>query len=193
MAMAVRPGPMATGPPGLVRPDSEPSPRRPLAPKPQQRTEPSSRIAQVWPAPPATARAARPPGRATAPADAGDSLSPTLAVPPLPSWPLAPKPQQRIEPSSRIAQVWKSPAAIARAVRPGPRSTGATGAGTSSSPTDCVLPYPSRPSLPLPQHLTEPSSRMAQVCDVPAVMATAPRPRFTGGADAGRLTLAVDP
>ena len=35
-----------------------------------------------------------------------------FAVPPLPSRPLSPSPQQRTEPSDWMAQVWSSPAAI---------------------------------------------------------------------------------
>ena len=59
---------------------------------------------------------------------------------------------------------------MATAVRPVPRLL--VGVGVFAS--DVSLP--NWPILPLPQHETEPSSRIAQVCSPPEDMATAMRP-----------------
>ena len=61
-------------------------------------------------------------------------------VAPYPSSPSAPKPQQRTLPLSSSAQVNATPAVIATAFRPAPRSTGPTEAGVSSSPIVVVFP-----------------------------------------------------
>jgi hypothetical protein len=105
---------------------SLPYPRRPLPPKPQQRSVPSSRSAQVCEKPTVMARAVRPGPRLTGGTLAGVSpaVSPIESVPSLPRRPLPPKPQQRTAPVSRMAQVCASPAEMATALRPGPRAMG---------------------------------------------------------------------
>ena len=78
----------------------------------------------MWYAPALIASAFRPAPRSTGPTEPGVSSSPTLLVFPYPSCPYWLKPQQRTLPLSRIAQAWKSPALIATALRPAPRSIG---------------------------------------------------------------------
>ena len=56
-------------------------------------------------------------------------------------------------------------------VRPAPRLLVVVGVGESN-----VTPLPNCPSDPSPQHETEPSSRIAQVCRYPEEMAAAVRP-----------------
>jgi hypothetical protein len=65
-----------------------------------------------------------------------------------------------------MAQVWASPALMASAVRPAPRSTGPAVAGDALSPTLSVLPYPSWPKLFCP-----PAAHGAVVEDRARVMA----------------------
>ena len=64
------------------------------------------------------------------------------------------------------------------AVRPIPRLTGVVGGLVSL----VVFPVPNWPLLLFPQHLTVSSSRMVQVCEIPAEMCLAvrPTPRLTG-------------
>ena len=93
----------------------------------------------MWPLPPETARTVRP-FSGTGPTCPGVSSSPTSEVPPRPSWPAEPKPQQTSAPSSRITQVWKSPAEMATARRPAPMSTAPAAAGASLSPIVAWLP-----------------------------------------------------
>ena len=76
------------------------------------------------------------------------AVSPIESVPSLPRRPLPPKPQQRTAPVSRMAQVCASPAEIATALRPGPRSIGGAADALVMS---AVEPYPRRPSAPKPQ------------------------------------------
>src|SRR5688572_24984660 len=82
-------------------------------------------MAQLW-FPAVIALAVRPAPRSTGGLDPGVSLSPIpRSRVPLPTRPPGfCRPQQRTFPSSSTAQVWKSPALIAVAVRPEPRSTG---------------------------------------------------------------------
>lgn len=57
----------------------------------------------------------------------------------------------------------ETPRALAAFVWPGQfKSTSPASMGSSSSPTDSSLAYPSRPSSPAPQHLTVPPSTIAQ-------------------------------
>ena len=129
-----------------------PSPSLPAPLPPQQLTDPSSRITQVWTYPADIATAVRPVPRLEVWVGVY-----RLVVFPSPSWPEVPVPQQLTEPSSRMAQLCVSPDEIATAVRPVPKLE--TGVGVFRS---VVVPSPISPSTFHPQQLTDPSSRIAQ-------------------------------
>ena len=94
----------------------------------------------MWACPAATAAAVRPVLRSTL---TGLVL---VVVVPSPSWPFELPPQQTRDASSRIAHAWSNPAVMVTAMRPVPM----------------LIVLPLLPPLFWPQHLTEPSSRMAQ-------------------------------
>ena len=94
----------------------------------------------MWWYPAATAAAVRPVPRPTL-----TGLLLVLVVP-SPSWPFELPPQHTREASSSMAHAWSKPAVIVTAMRP--------------VPMPIVLPL--LPPLFWPQHLTEPSSSMAQ-------------------------------
>ena len=88
-----------------------PIPSWPYVLEPQHQTDPSSRTAQVWPPPVATAVAVRPVGRLTGEGvdDPEDPLHPLRYDPlsqsvPMPNWPYVLEPQQYRLPSSIIEQ-----------------------------------------------------------------------------------------
>ena len=83
-------------------------------------------------------------------------------VVPSPNCPLELYPQQATEPSSSIAHVWSSPAAIQTAVRPAPSEAVCVGVSLS-----VVVPSPSCPYELSPQQATEPSSRITQLWKFP--------------------------
>ena len=123
--------------------------------------------------PATTATAVRSVPRST---ETGECWS-TVVVAPLPNCPSPSEPQHLREPLSRMAQVCCQPAETAIAVRSVPRST-ETGECWSAV---VVAPLPNCPLESPPQHLREPSSRMAQEWSPPMSMDTAVRsvPRST--------------
>ena len=113
---------------------------------PQHRTPPPEVTAQVWfpPAPMALMPAGSPGTAAGMPVY-------IVVVGFCPSWPALLSPQHRTAPPTS-AQVWLSPAAIA--VTPEESPTAPT--GTWLEPF-IVVPFPSWPTLLLPQHWTPPA------------------------------------
>ena len=111
---------------------------------------------------------------------------------PLPNCSEESSPQHIKDPLSSVAHVKYSPVAMETAVRPEPRSIGVVGGVGSIVPM--LLPNPNCPLLLSPQHFTEPSSRMAQVCQPPAEMATAvrPEPRSTGVVDGAVVVVVIE-
>jgi len=101
---------------------------------------------------------------------AGEVVS---TVPPLPIRPFAPRPQHLTRPDCSTAQVCEVPA-----------DTASAGSLPSSACTgvelEPVLPFPSSPFHPFPQHLTAPVVITAQVWFPPAVIETAPVSASTG-------------
>ena len=101
---------------------------------------------------------------------AGELVS---TVPPLPIRPFAPRPQHLTRPDCSTAQVCEVPA-----------DTASAGSLPSSACTgvelEPVLPFPSSPFHPFPQHLTAPVVITAQVWFPPAVIETAPVSTSTG-------------
>jgi hypothetical protein len=174
MATALLPGGGATAVgEGWLPVTAAPFPSCPVTSRPQHAAEPSSRSAQVCASPALIATAVRPGRSATRDGDGCSRVNPD----PSPTCPRTSIPQHAAEPSSRTAQVWESPALIATAVRPG---GSATGDGDGWSPV--TAPFPSCPFPSAPQQAAEPSSRTAQVCRLPALIATAVRP---GGSATG--------
>ena len=96
----------------------------------------------MWRCPAATAAAVRPVPKSTL----AGLLVDAVVVVPSPSWPFELPPQQTRDASSRIAHAWSNPAVMVTAMRPVPM----------------LIVLPLLPPLFWPQHLTEPSSRMAQ-------------------------------
>ena len=126
-----------------------PSPSCPSSFRPQQRTVPSCRSAQLCQPPVETATAAVIPLTVTGVKE--------LRMLPLPSWPKVFCPQQRTVPSRRSAQVCKPPAVTAVAVvipvtRTGIPETSVVVSGS-----------PSWPASFRPQHSSVPSGKRAQV------------------------------
>ena len=137
-------------------------------------------MAQVWFEPAAIERALRPDANATAPSESpiSPAPSPMVAVEPMPNWPYVPRPQHLTEKLSSNAHECCEPTVICSAVRPVPSDT----AGSESpicpveSPLLAVLPYPSAPTAPYPQHLIVALSSNAHVCDAPAAIERTVRP-----------------
>ena len=130
-------------------------PNFPFNPSPQHVMESSSRMAQKWYSPAVMDFAVRPLPRLMA--EAGGLLM-SAFVPPLPNCPCESSPQHLTEPSSSKAQTVVKAMASDTAVRPEPSEPMVVGVLVL-----LVEPIPSCPSELWPQHLVEPSSRMAQV------------------------------
>src|SRR5262245_56897232 len=139
-----------------------PSPSCPLPFAPQQRIVPLARRAQECPSPPAeTAETFESPSTST-----GLLWSNWV---PSPSCPKKFLPQHRTIPPADTAQACSLPADTPNIVLiKKPKIDTATGSCRSS-----WVPSPACPNPLIPQHLTVPSARSAQVCAAPAVMAVA--------------------
>mmetsp|Transcript_78782 Transcript_78782/g.241063 ORF Transcript_78782/g.241063 Transcript_78782/m.241063 type:complete len:264 (+) Transcript_78782:3911-4702(+) len=151
----------------------EPWPSWPESPEPQHFICPLLRSAQVCPSLLAMAVAVMPEPRSTrgkvSPISRG--LRPRAVVEPWPNWPTEPPPQHLTTPFWRRAHVCSSPTATLVALRrQSPRLMGGNASPNSPvpSPRSSVVPWPSWPELPLPQHLTSPLSVKAHVCSWPA-------------------------
>ena len=184
-ATAVRPVPRSTKTGEGWLPVIAPLPSCPYWSSPQHFRDPSSRMAQVWALPVATAIAVRSVPRST---KTGSCWFAVMAAP-LPNCPVWSRPQHVSEPLSRTAQVWSAPTSRATAVRPVPRSTVVDG-GEVLSVTPA--PLPSSPYESSPQHFTEPSSRSAHVCALCTATASAVRP-VPRPIDTGELLSATVP
>ena len=86
---------------------------------------------------------------------------------PLPNWPHSFAPQHRTVPSPRSAQLW----CHHPAVTPTAPVIPLTGTGVVRF---VVVPFPSCPNWPCPQHWTAPFPSSAQVCRHPALTSTTP-------------------
>src|SRR5688500_17011031 len=98
-------------------------------------------------------------------ADARTGVPVSEPAEPRPSWPLELLPQHHISPFALTAQVCRPAARLAITWVPTP----VTWTGWRTLPP--VLPLPIWPSELLPQHQIEPSSLVAQVCDLPGEIA----------------------
>ena len=94
-------------------------------------------------------------------------------VDPSPSWPLLFQPQHTDLPVLCTAHVWNLPALIATTSLSGLESEEEVTTLTGEDEDD-VLPRPSCPFDPAPQHFTCPDASSAHECDAPTVTATAP-------------------
>ena len=112
------------------------------------------------------------------------TASPSVTVPPEPRRPLVPKPKHLRADVSSTAQECATPATTARTLRPVPREMAESASPSSSGwfPSVAVSPVPRRPLAPLPQHLVLALSSTTQVCEAPALIATAVRPKPSGTA-----------
>jgi hypothetical protein len=90
-----------------------------------------------------------------------------LVLVPLPNWPHWLSPQHRTVPPPRSAQLWCHHPAVTPIAPVMPL----TGTGVVLV---AVLPFPSCPNWPCPQHWIVPFPRSAQVCRHPALTSTAP-------------------
>jgi hypothetical protein len=125
-----------------------PSPSWPRLLSPQHSTAPLARTAQVWLAPAVTDTASSMPNTAT-----GRVRWLVLASP---SWPRALSPQHTTAPERRTAQVCVEPTATCVASS---RPATSVGIGISGD----SMPGPSWPLRLVPQHITRPLARTAQV------------------------------
>ena len=96
-----------------------------------------------------------------------------FVVDPSPSWPLLFQPQHTDLPVLCTAHVWNLPALTATTSLSGLESEEEVTTLTGEDEDD-VLPRPSCPFDPAPQHFTCPDASSAQECDIPTATETAP-------------------
>jgi hypothetical protein len=88
----------------------------------------------------------------------GTGVGELAAALPFPSWPLLLEPQHETAPEGVSAQLWASPAPTAIE---GERPLTGTGEGLLC----CIMPSPSWPWSPRPQHWTSPALVTAHTCE----------------------------